>query len=294
MGTAHEQTLAHLRLLANSPGFWEVRALRRPLCLRRGILICMATEYYVKTLRLVPPEIANGVGIQAEAPVFVSPEISSPGGCLACGVTFSPLVYQVGHVTTAQHWHPCSGGIFYYVLRQQPFPQWLTEPTGWVALLEPIGHVCLEEDERINRPGHAPAVRCLQIVPWCQGQVWELHRQWGYPPSSELQREWGYPLYWQERRRQWEYPPYREPPYRHEPHILDSGVIGKPLRSCGAADNLLPLCDTEQPPEYAPFRFQVIDGEVLFTQRDRPVMARPCARRRRPRRQHEPGAVAQS
>jgi hypothetical protein len=29
METAHEQTLAHLRLLANSPGFWEVRALRR-------------------------------------------------------------------------------------------------------------------------------------------------------------------------------------------------------------------------------------------------------------------------
>jgi hypothetical protein len=29
LGTAHEQPLAHLRLLANSPGFWEVRALRR-------------------------------------------------------------------------------------------------------------------------------------------------------------------------------------------------------------------------------------------------------------------------
>src|SRR5918911_61135 len=29
MGTAHEQTLAHLRLLASFPGFWEVRALRR-------------------------------------------------------------------------------------------------------------------------------------------------------------------------------------------------------------------------------------------------------------------------
>src|ERR671938_2206191 len=29
MGTANEQTLAHLRLLASHPGFWELRALRR-------------------------------------------------------------------------------------------------------------------------------------------------------------------------------------------------------------------------------------------------------------------------
>src|SRR5207249_2424054 len=110
-------------------------------------------------------------------------------------VTFSPLVYQVGQVTEAQHIHERTGGIYFYRLRELPFPQWLTEQTGWAAVVEPIGPVLLDEGEGINRQGRTPAVRCLQIVPWCKYVVWELHRRW------------------------------RHPSYRHQQHVLGSGMV---------------------------------------------------------------------
>jgi hypothetical protein len=39
MADAHEQTLAHLRLLAGLPGYWELRALRRQA--RQGNRPCL-------------------------------------------------------------------------------------------------------------------------------------------------------------------------------------------------------------------------------------------------------------
>jgi hypothetical protein len=37
--------------------------------------------YYVNTLRLVPPDVANQLGIPAEAPVFLSPLVRMAQEC---------------------------------------------------------------------------------------------------------------------------------------------------------------------------------------------------------------------
>src|SRR5919199_1388261 len=91
---------------------WRVQNRPRSPC---EILLSMAETYY-KTLRLVPPSIAHQFGIPAEAPAFLSPVIDTPRVCQMClGCSYSPLVYQTGHVTAAHHYHAQSGGIYCFV-----------------------------------------------------------------------------------------------------------------------------------------------------------------------------------
>lgn len=63
----------------------------------------MSTRYYVKQLRLVPPEEAGMLGIPVEAPAFISPIILFNRRCPVCPITYTPLLYQTGYVTQAPH-----------------------------------------------------------------------------------------------------------------------------------------------------------------------------------------------
>lgn len=66
-----------------------------------------------KELRLITPEYAQRLGIAAEAPVFISPQIVE-GICVNCGVTITPLVYAFGREVIAQHFCLNNGGIYVY------------------------------------------------------------------------------------------------------------------------------------------------------------------------------------
>jgi hypothetical protein len=71
----------------------------------------MSTRSYVKQLRLVTPWTARRLGIRAEAPVFISPWVHEQARCSGCNRLYSPLVYQTGYETAAQH--QCGpGGIY--------------------------------------------------------------------------------------------------------------------------------------------------------------------------------------
>jgi hypothetical protein len=106
-------------------------------------------------LRLVTAKFANSLGIPAEAPTFISPYIGGPERCDLCSVTFTPLVYQTGRVTYAQHYHPGEGGIYFSIATREEWLAWLTGgegigPTGFVAHIEPIGQVETIPDTQIS------------------------------------------------------------------------------------------------------------------------------------------------
>jgi len=95
-----------------------------------------------KMVELITPEKANELGIPAEAPVFVSPVVNTRSVCRnECGIEYSPLVYQVGYETQAQHLHKNSGGIYFSQTANIDRVAWASDASrffrGWVALLDP-------------------------------------------------------------------------------------------------------------------------------------------------------------
>lgn len=81
-------------------------------------------------------EEAGELGVGAECPVFVSPDIIRKERC-RCGVEYSPIIYKKGEVK-AQHYHPYTGGgIYFYVSSKTDFRgQIETQYGGWKAILK--------------------------------------------------------------------------------------------------------------------------------------------------------------
>jgi hypothetical protein len=197
---------------------------------------------YVKSLRLVLPEIAEASGLALDAPAFVSPIIQWERVCSLCGRIFGPLVYQVGHVTTAHHFHPDGsgdsvGGIYCFALSPASPIAPLAIPTGFVAAVEPLGemtrrtlcgrHCCLPE-----------AVRTREIMAYC------LHTALS-----------------------------RRATQHHGLIPLEEGILlarpatpppGRRLRYDTHPGDLLPLCGPHElyPGEQAPFTFHSCEGEI--------------------------------
>jgi hypothetical protein len=202
----------------------------------------------VKTLRLVPPHTARRLGIPSVGPTFLSAQTYQAYPCRdhKCLITYSPLVYRVGHVTEAQHFHERDGGIAFYRVPHGcgPIPSYCKEQMGWAAFVEPLGTVLLNEGLGINRQGRCSAVRVLQIVPWCKYVVWELHRRW------------------------------RHPSYCHQPHVLESGWLCHHAHCEGIDDELLiPCCTVEGiPPWHVRWRFEVREDAVICRQCSRTAL----------------------
>jgi hypothetical protein len=211
------------------------------------MLLSMAETYY-KTLRLVPPGLANQIGIPAEAPAFLSPVIDTPRVCAMClGCTYSPLVYQTGHVTAAHHYHAQSGGIYCFVATSLSFLASIAELTGFVAQVEPIGRMS-RQAMRSTTVVRVQAVRTTQIMAYC------MHR--ATSPRSRTTH--------------------------HSSLIaLEEGILQTrppntaPWRRLSAdtyPGDLLPLCGPHElhPHEQAPFSFRIREGTVSYSLRPLP------------------------
>lgn len=88
-----------------------------------------------KELKLRMPEEIADLGFSAEGPVFVSPRVFYEEECAECGVKYALLVYHVGVIVKAHHFHEYShdkigGGIYY---SEEEFT------SDWVAIVEPVG-----------------------------------------------------------------------------------------------------------------------------------------------------------
>ena len=81
------------------------------------------------------------------------PRAWRPWRCSTCSATFSPLVYQTGQVTVAEHYHADEGGIYFLVTTGGHDVSLLAETSGFAACLQPIGR-----DE---------AMLCTQIHTYC-------------------------------------------------------------------------------------------------------------------------------
>lgn len=125
---------------------------------------------YMKQLRLISPEVAyHGYNLPVEAPIFVSPNIQTEQNC-NCKIDYTPLVYQTGLTIEAQHFHPESGGIYYYELND---PKDLKDfivaadhanftPHGWYAILSPLGETIY--DTSINIDGFSLIAKRAEAV----------------------------------------------------------------------------------------------------------------------------------
>lgn len=120
---------------------------------------------YYKSLRLIAPEFANGLGIYSEAPVFISPMVL-PNVCKGCGVRYKPLIYEAGGTVRAHHSHEDGvdyegGGIYYHLISSssEGFEIFPLSKQGWLALLVPIATPLYS--------GRAPEVRIAQIRAYC-------------------------------------------------------------------------------------------------------------------------------
>jgi hypothetical protein len=102
--------------------------------------------YYVKALRLVTPGAARQLGLAAtDAPVFVSPFHLRPQRCEDCGVTYTPLLYAPGLITTAHHFHRTSGDIYCGMVNSRCQAAQFGRSWGFVAFVELPGQVRLLE-----------------------------------------------------------------------------------------------------------------------------------------------------
>lgn len=118
-------------------------------------------KIYYKTLRLITPDVAQKLGIPAEAPVFISPHVI-PGTCSLCGRSYNPLVYQTGRVVDAHHFHKDelgSGGIFWNIADSPPG----FIGAGWLAILSSVGKIV----ENPNASGRSEAVIVKRIIAFC-------------------------------------------------------------------------------------------------------------------------------
>jgi hypothetical protein len=197
---------------------------------------------YIKTLRLVSPAAANQLGIPAEAPVFLSPLVRGAQACSTptCSVTYTPLMYATGRVSTAPHFHRKSGGVYFYVVTDVvtdsvAFLDALVEHTGWIATVEPLGITAMYPGRGYGS-GRAEAVLVRSITAWCRNRELDGHE---YPAQP------------------------------HETHQIDEGLLYPFSGGRRGWDVLLlPLCDRVQVAvEEAPLRFVVRDGTVCFRQR---------------------------
>ena len=102
----------------------------------------MSKTYYFKQLRLAPPDVLNQMGIPAEAPTFLSPLVDLARHCRVCPTRYTPLVYQTGQVTYAQHYHATVGGIYFWVRHQFQLDM-LLGLTGWFVQLESLGKTAI-------------------------------------------------------------------------------------------------------------------------------------------------------
>jgi hypothetical protein len=208
-------------------------------------------EVFYKALRLVMPENAAERAIPADAPAFVSPIIQWAKCCPLCGSVYRPLAYQVGHVTTAHHFHPACGdgdcgGIYCFALSPLSSIAPLATFTGFVAAVEPLGRVTL----RTLCGRHcalAEAVRTRQITAYC------LH-----PATSSRSR------------------------MTHRSLIqLEEGILlvraatpprGRRLSYDTHPGDLLPLCGPDEllTGEQSPFSFQRHEGTIALSYRTLP------------------------
>jgi hypothetical protein len=207
------------------------------------MVLCMPRKtYFVKTLRLVTPRIANSLGIPAEAPTFLSPEVDEPRRCDSCPVTYTPLVYQAGELTHTQHYHEESGGIYFYTTTSLRVVASLAQMSGFIASLEPIGQLHIER-ARGDRYGRAEAVRTREIAIYCQHRQTCLRGLLVHPRDDcELQEG-----------------------------ILLELPSPNSTRRCLFHDSkpgdLLPLCGTDEPQEreHAAFHLHVHDGTLGYS-----------------------------
>jgi hypothetical protein len=96
---------------------------------------------YLKPLKLITPEQARTLAIEADEPVFVSLYCAKEGYCEHCGKAYSPLGYAPGEVTEAQHLREREGGIYLYYGRDPQLVVDVTHDTGFASVVEPIGEV---------------------------------------------------------------------------------------------------------------------------------------------------------
>lgn len=200
----------------------------------------MTTPYFLKQLRLLPAISAGSLGLPAEAPTFVSPIIGEQHRCDLCSVIYSPLWYQVGYITSAQHQHATGGGTYCYHRCRPGISEAYIREYGWISQVEPLGALQREKSggETVARDD---AVRCLRIAAWCLHDSFVIRC---------LLRE------------------------AHPPHPLESGLLALYHFSPRRHVILLPICDhggqEELPVPWAPLRFTIRQGEVFFAQGHRP------------------------
>lgn len=105
----------------------------------------MTTPYYVKLVRLAEPRFLNRLGIPAEAPTFLSPQIVGSYRCTLCKATYSPLMYAPYAIVSAQHFHEKRGGINFFVTNNLLALARLLLCYGWLAQVEPIGKTIIDD-----------------------------------------------------------------------------------------------------------------------------------------------------
>src|SRR5919202_3474584 len=143
---------------------------------------------YFKVLRLAPPQACHELGIPAEAPTFLSPQICDARRCRSCSVTYTPLVYAPGLVTKAQHWHPDRGGIYFHAVDPLSFPDPCAGGCGWIAQVEPLGRTWIDDDT-IAPLGRAEAVLVTAITAWCMNEDLDDHEYAGQVHSGHRLEE---------------------------------------------------------------------------------------------------------
>jgi hypothetical protein len=138
----------------------------------------MSPPHYVKTLRLVPPDVANQLGIPAEAPTFLSPLVHRPQACSVptCTTFYRPLHYATGRVSAAPHYHRTRGGVYFYVVMGSlGFLDALIEHMGWIATVEPLGSTVIDPLGGDYGTGRAQAVLVTAITAWCRNKELDSH-----------------------------------------------------------------------------------------------------------------------
>lgn len=132
----------------------------------------LPSSYKVKALMLVTPERANELNIPAEAPVFVSPYVSDEGHCSQCHIRYTPLVYNIGHTTEAQHFCKQGGGL-YVRTPEDNTNKWIYSDNLWHATVVARGPIRMGEDKGFTFKTVEPK-KFLQ--PYCNMCTTPLHQ----------------------------------------------------------------------------------------------------------------------
>jgi hypothetical protein len=200
----------------------------------------MSTTYYVKTLRLAPPEVAHALDIPAsEAPVFLSPIIDTLRHCACRGQPYTPLRYAPGQITRAANFHSADGGIYTFVITDLKFLDSLDAYTGWVALVEPLGQIRFGTISG-DACARVEAVRTLRIMAYCLDRATSPRTT--HTGGATALAE-GILL------------------------VCPSHPRQRRVNSDKHPGDLLPLCGPHEllDGEQAPLRFKFLDGQVYFS-----------------------------